>query len=574
MRTKFFGFILTFIFLLLILGILNLNVFQGNKYQELSKKNYVRLLPQVGARGRILDRKNSIIVDNKLCYDVMIVPQETSKVDQVLMSVSRILEMDFRELKEKFRKGYTAPFAPIAIAQNIDVAKAVTLEELKFELSGVVIQPRPIRSYPYGRLACHAIGYLNEIDRWRLTKLEDYGYKTKDIVGFGGVEEKYDYYLRQEEGGLSVEVDHRGKLRRVLALRPPQSGKDIQLTLDLKVQKAVDQNLVDRKGSVIIMDPYTGEIIAMASFPNFNPAVFVDRSATSFNNLLGDPDAPLVNRAITGVYPAGSVFKLIVATAGLETGKINTAKTFLCSGSIKIGNMEFACWDTHGPQNLFAAITHSCNIFFYRTGLLVGAQTIHDYALKFGFSRPTGINLPYEAGGFVPSPLWKRIYRFKSWFDGDTANLSIGQGDLLVTPLQITRMMAVFANQGSLVTPYIIKAIDGMDISLAQQKSTNLHINPSTIDYIRQALRNVVQDPAGTAHILSILEVQVSGKTGTVQVSRGQPHAWFVGFFPYKKPRFVICVFLEHGGSGQTACLLARQIIEEIIKEKLLDLQG
>jgi penicillin-binding protein 2 len=233
--------------------------------------------------------------------------------------------------------------------------------------------------------------------------------------------------------------------------------------------------------------------------------------------------------------------------------------------------MEFDCWDTHGQQNLFAAITHSCNIFFYRTGLLVGAQLIHDYALKFGLSKPTGIDLPYEAGGFVPSPLWKRIYRFKSWFDGDTANLSIGQGDLLVTPLQITRMMAVFVNQGLLVNPYVIKAIDGRDISLAQQKSIKLHINPSTIGHIRQALRNVVQDPDGTGHILSTLEVQVSGKTGTVQVPRGQSHAWFVGFFPYRNPRFVICVFLEHGGSGQAACLLARQIIEEMIKEKLLD---
>jgi len=574
MRTKSFGFILTFIFLLLILGMLNLNVFEGYKYQELSKKNYVRLLPQIGARGRILDRQGDIIVDNKLCYDVMILPQETSKVDEVLMSVSRILETDFRKLKDTFRKDYIAPFAPVTIAKNIDVAKAAALEELKFELSGVVIQPRPVRRYPYGRLACHAIGYLNEIDRWRLTKLEDYGYKTKDIVGFGGVEEKYDYYLRQEEGGLSVEVDHRGKFRSVLALRPPQSGKDIQLTLDLKVQKAVEQNLVDRGGSVVIMDPYTGEIIAMASFPNFNPAIFVDKSDSSINNLFDNPEAPFVNRAITGVYPAGSVFKLIVATAGLETGKINKSRSFVCSGSTKIGNMEFSCWDTHGQQNLFAAITHSCNIFFYRTGFLVGAQVIHDYALKLGLSRPTGINLPYEAAGFVPSPLWKRIYRFKNWFDGDTANLSIGQGDLLVTPLQITRMMAVFANQGLLVNPYIIKTIDGTDVSLAQQKSINLHINPSTMGYIRQALRNVVQDPAGTGHILAMLEVQVSGKTGTVQVPHGQPHAWFVGFFPYKKARFVICVFLEHGGSGQAACLLARQIIEEMLKEKLVELQG
>jgi penicillin-binding protein 2 len=216
------------------------------------------------------------------------------------------------------------------------------------------------------------------------------------------------------------------------------------------------------------------------------------------------------------------------------------------------------------------AITHSCNVFFYRTGLLVGAQLIHDYALKFGFARATSIELPYEESGFVPSPLWKKIYKFKNWFDGDTANLSIGQAELLVTPLQIARMMAVFANRGRLVTPYIVKAIDGQDFSLSQKKISVLPLKESTIDYIRQGLRNVVADPSGTANVLSSLSVAVAGKTGTAQAPPGQSHAWFVGFFPFKHPKFVICVFLERGGPGYAASVLTKQIIEEMIEGGLI----
>jgi len=570
MRIKVLQFLLAIGFLFLALGLLNVQLIQGNKFKDLSNKNCIRLIPQMGTRGRILDCQGSIIVGNYLSYDVMILPQEVDHLDKVLISVSGILGVSPKDLKDSYKSGFIAPFAPVTIAQNIDMHKAIALEELKLDLPGLIIQPCPQRSYPYGRLACHILGYLNEIDRWRLTKLADYGYKIKDIVGFGGIEEKYDYFLHQKEGGLSVEVDHTGRLVRVLGFKPPQNGKDIQLTLDLKIQKIIEDHLIDRKGSIIVMHPYTGEIIAMASQPNFNPALFIKKSGPSISSLFNNPEAPLINRSISGLYPAGSVFKLVVATGALETGKINSAKTFFCPGSIHIGNQEFSCWGTHNQQNLREAITHSCNIFFYRTGLLLGAQLIHDYALKLGFSKATSVDLPYEAGGFVPYPLWKKIYRFKNWFDGDTANLAIGQGDLLVTPLQITRMMAVFANKGILVAPYIVKAIDGRDISHDQKKNMRLSIKEDTIDYIRQALRNVVADSGGTAGVLSSLSIPIAGKTGTAQVSRGQSHAWFAGFFPFSNPRFVICVFLEHGGPGQASCVLTKQIIETMIQEGLI----
>ncbi len=572
MRIKIIGWLVLSIFILLGLGIFNLAVIQGDKFRNLSDKNCIRLLPQEGSRGKILDRQGKVIVGSSLTYDVMVMPQEEGYLSELLVSLARILGTSVNELRRSYRNGFAGGSVPVVVASRIDIKKAIALEELKLDLGGVIIQPRPVRDYPYARLACHVIGYLGEIDHWRLTKLEDYGYKTKDIVGFGGIEEKYDYYLRQEEGGLSVEVDHRGRTVRVLGFRPPRDGEDIQLTLDLEIQKIAQEALLERKGSVIIMSPENGEIFAMANSPDFNPAVFNAKENTSrlayiFNN----PEAPLINRAISGAYPPASVFKLIVAAAGLEKGRINTSVTFPCDGGIYIGKRKFSCWNNHDRQNLRRAIVHSCDSFFYRTGILLGPEAINEYALKFGLARPTGIELPYEESGFLPHPLWKKIHRLQKWFEGDTANFAIGQGDVLVTPLQMARMMAVFANKGLLVNPHIIKAIGEVAVWGYHKKVNRVPVKEDTLDYIKSALRDTVADAGGTASLLAGLEVAVAGKTGTAQVTRGQPHGWFAGFFPFKNPKFVICVFLENGGSGTAASLVARQIIQGMIDQGLLE---
>lgn len=582
MRTKIINWIIAFIFLSLALGAFNLTVVQGPTLKRLSDKNSIRLLPQEGSRGRILDRSGRIIAGSHLSYDVVVSPLRGEELDDLLTGVSRVLGRSPKDLKEAFRKGFISYSLPVVVARDVDLKTAITFEELKLDLPGVIIQPRPMRDYPFGRLACHLLGYLNEIDHWRLTKLADYGYKTKDTVGFGGVEEKYDYYLRQEEGGLLVEVDHQGKFVRVLGFKPPKDGKDLQLTLDLDIQKVAEDSFLGQKGSVIIMDPYTGEIIAMVSGPNFDPRVFIKKTNSSaLNNLFKDSEAPLINRAISASFPPASVFKLIVASAALETAKINSGTSFFCQGGMNIGNRRFSCWDTHGNEDLVSAIAHSCNVFFYRTGLLLGAENIHDYSVKFGLSKPTSIELPYEVSGFLPHPLWRKFYGFsrqggiplfagKNWFDGDTANFSIGQGEVLVTPLQVARMMAVFANKGFLVSPHIVKAISAEEISGNQKKSTRVPVKESTLNYIMEGLIKAVSGQTGTANVLSGLSISVSGKTGTAQVTHGQSHGWFTGFFPAKGPKFVICVFLENGGSGSAACLLARQIIEGMAQQGLV----
>ncbi|MBL7151512.1 MAG: penicillin-binding protein 2 [Candidatus Omnitrophica bacterium] len=569
-RIRFVRISVVLLFVILILGLFNLQVIRGRKFKGLSDKNCIRLLPQSGARGEILDRNGRPIAGNKLSYDLMLLPQEPVLLERAINGVARVLRSDPQAIKKAFRNNYVASSVPVLIAKNIGIKDAIALEELKFDTPGIIIQLKPTRYYPYGSLACHILGYLGEIDRWRLTKLANYGYKTKDIVGFGGVEEAYDYYLRQEEGGVSFEVDHRGRLVRLLGFRPPRNGKDIRLTLDINLQKIAEDKLSGRKGCVIIMDPYSGEVSAMVSSPGFSPSLFVDNAGTEISALFNNPDAPFVNRAISGLYPAGSVFKAVVACAGMETGKVTDSTAFFCEGSLVIGGKEFACWGRHGLQDLTAAIAHSCNIFFYKTGLLCGAGVIHDYALRFGMNRPTSIEIPYEASGFVPSPLRRKINKFRNWYDGDTANFSIGQGELLVTPLQITRMMAVFANGGSLVSPYLAKEIGDRDISVYRRRPKKINIKANTIEHIRKGLRSAVSDEGGTVHVLSGLSVPVAGKTGTAQVAGRRSHAWFAGFFPYEKPKFVICVFLEHGGSGLTSCVLAKRIIQTMAEQGLI----
>jgi len=564
-RIIFWG--LSLVFLLLVAGLFNLEVIRGRNLRGLGEKNCIRLVSQRGSRGRIVDRNGLLIAGNRISYDLILIPQEGIRQNDMIAKISRVLGKDAGLERGRLSFGTSMP---VVIANNLKLREAVSLGQLKIDFPCINIQANPVRGYPEFKLACHLLGYLGEIDRWRLTKLEDYGYKTKDIVGFGGVEEKYDYYLRDEEGGVSFQVDHRGRPVRTLGFKPPVNGKDVQLTIDVRIQKIVEGALGDRKGAVIIMNPYNGEILALASSPGFNPNAFLAKDSSTVSRLFKDPAAPMINRAISGAYPAGSIFKLVVAAAALENRKITRHTSFLCQGQLKVGRQEFKCWSTHGTQDIVDALIHSCNVFFYRVGLLVGAQAIHDYALRLGLSHTTGFDLPYEKQGFIPSPLLKKISTFKNWFDGDTANLSIGQGDVLVTPLQITRMMAVFANKGYLVNPHVTKSINGKDMFRYHKKPEKVNLRPETINYINDGLRGVISDPGGTGNVLSTVGVAIAGKTGTAQAPPKSSHAWFSGFFPFKSPRFVICVFLEHGGPGYYSCLVAKRVIEEMLEQGLI----
>ncbi|MFH0918341.1 MAG: penicillin-binding transpeptidase domain-containing protein, partial [Candidatus Omnitrophota bacterium] len=289
--------------------------------------------------------------------------------------------------------------------------------------------------------------------------------------------------------------------------------------------------------------------------------------------IFNDSSGPLINRAIGSSYPPASVFKIVLASAGLELKKINLSTNFVCQGSTLVGARRFNCWDVHGTVDIFQAIARSCDVFFYKTGLLLGGQNIHDYAAKLGLGRVVGFELSGETSGFIPSPLWRKINKFQNWFDGDTANLSIGQAECLVTPLQAANMLAVFANRGYLLSPYIVKAVGGLDLSAKKKRFTGVPFKKNTFEVVAQGLAKVVSDPKGTGGALADLPVKVAGKTGTAQVSRGATHAWFVGFFPVDKPKYVICVFLENGGPGHAASVIAKQIIAAMNNQGLLEAQ-
>lgn len=569
-RLKIIGVFVVLLFFTLVGGLFNLTVIEGGRNRQLSNKNSIRLIPQVGARGKILDRNNEIIVTSQLVYDVMVMPQPANQLAQVFVAVARFLETTPDNLAVSYRKNFVSPSLPVPLVKNVTLKKAIIVEELKLEVPGLSVVARPGRCYPYGDLGCHFIGYLGEIDRWRLTNLKDYGYKTKDIVGFGGVEDKYDYYLRQDEGGLSVQVDHRGRFIKVLGFRPPENGIDIQLTINLKIQKAAEEALGDRRGAVVIMDPFTGEIIAMVSSPRFSPADFINRNGPAISGYFRNPSAPLLNRAIGSACPPGSIFKLMTVATALELKKIDLNTTTVCPGFLMVGRRRFRCWDTHGSQSTIPAIAHSCDVFFYKTGFLLGPQQIHDYVIKFGMSKQTGFELLGEVSGFIPSPRWRGINKFRPWSDGDTANFSIGQGDVLTTPLQLVCMVSVFANKGYLVHPYIVKAIGNRDISATQRRYVRVPIKEGALETVRRGMREVVAGVRGTASILANLPVEIAGKTGTAEVPPKPSHGWFVGYFPYKNPKYAVCVFVENGGHGYLAASLLKRIVEVMKTEKLI----
>jgi penicillin-binding protein 2 len=353
---------------------------------------------------------------------------------------------------------------------------------------------------------------------------------------------------------------------RVIGYRVPQDGKDIQLTIDIRLQKLVGELISDQRAAIIIMNPHTGEILALASSPGFNPNIFIENSGYSIKDILSDSRSPLLNRAISGIYPAGSLFKVVVATAALEN--ITHIPKFFCPGSINIGKRTYKCWNLHEEEDIVEAIIHSCNVFFYRLGLLLGPDLIAEYAHKFGLGNPSGIDLPYEKAGFIPTPFWKRIKRLENWYDGDTANLAIGQGELLITPLQAVRLMAVFANGGKLVTPHLIYALQGRQIKPPQV--INLRLKDKTLSLMKMALKRVIADPSGTAYIAYKEDLEIAGKTGSAQVTKGRAHGWFAGFCPAKEPKIAFVVFLENGEAGYYACVLARQLFERMLSEGLL----
>ena len=540
------------LFLLVALGLFYTQAVRYGYYAGLAKNNSIRIIPIDGPRGNIYDRNGVVLVTNRISFDAAVIYQELRDRKALAGLLGETLGMSDKAIAEALEKAAAKPFAPVVVAEDISKEKAMAIEEASCDISGLMIQTRSRRDYVYNDAGCHLFGYLSEITEQELEGLEDYGYRTRDLIGRDGLEKYYDRDLRGANGGVQVEVDNRGRQTRVLGMKEPAPGKDIYLNIDIALQLASDKLLGAHKGAIVIMNPRDGEVLAFASHPAFDPNIFVRPGTTGERmKLLQDMvGRPMSNRAISGLYPPGSVFKIVTSSAALETKSISPNTRFSCSGSYLLGRAKFDCWKEggHGSQNLKEGLMNSCNVFFYNTGRAAGVDALESYARLFGLDRVTGIDLPDEVKGLVPGRSWKRLHRKSAWYEGETVNYAIGQGYLVVTPIEILDMMAVMANGIGPVRPCIAKRVGAINISGA--KPGPIGLESSTIREIRKGIFAVVNDEGGTGKRAKVEGVAIAGKTGTAENPHGRTHAWFTGYAPFDNPKICVVVFLEHGGKG------------------------
>ena len=552
MKDRIITGLISFLFIVLMASLFYTQVIRFFYYSKLSKNNSIRIVPIDGPRGRILDRNAQVLVTSRLSFDVAIIYQEIGDMRRLSQVLRDILGMGNSDIEKALAKARRKSYAPVVIAEDIDKEKAIALEESSCGMSGLRIETRSKRDYLYKNSGAHILGYLSEITENEIDDMKNYGYRAGDLTGRSGVEKYYDSYLRGIDGGMQIEVDNRGKEMRSLGVKEPSSGKDIYLTIDKSIQLACDKLLGEYKGSVIVMDPRSGEILALASHPAFDPNIFVkpDSSEERLNLLRDKVGRPMSDRAISGLYPPGSVFKIVTAATGLESNRISKNTQFDCNGSYRLGRGTFDCWkkEGHGPQDIVGGLKYSCNVFFYNVGRIVGVDLMENYAKLFGFGRLTGIDLPDEVKGIAPGREWKRLYRKAAWYEGETINYAIGQGYLMVTPIQVVNMMALTANNGMIVYPHVVKRIG--DDFVPVQKPKRLGVKDSTLKIIRQGLFEVVNGEHATGSRAASEGVIAAGKTGTAQNPLGKTHAWFSGFAPFDDPKICVVVFLEHGGKG------------------------
>ena len=570
MRDKIPANVISALFMLLVLALFYNQIIRFPYYSRLSKNNSIRIVPIEGPRGNIFDRNGKPLVTSRLSFDVAIIYQELSDLAKLKNLLTEILGMSDEEIDRALNKALARPYAPVTIASDVDKDKAIALEEASMDSSGIVIQTRSKRNYLYDDAGSHVYGYLGEITEDELEELKDYGYRPRDLIGRDGIEKYYESDLKGIDGGTQIEVDSRGHQTRILGLKEPAAGKDIYLTIDAELQSFCDKLLGEHNGAIIVMNPNNGEVLALVSHPAFDPNIFIkpDTSSQRAKLLTDNVGRPLSNKAISGLYPPGSVFKIVTASSALNTKRISPNTRFFCSGSYKLGRAKFNCWKDggHGSQNITEGLMNSCNVFFYNTGRAAGPDIIEAFAKLFGYGRLTGIDLPDEVKGIVPGRAWKRMHRNDTWYEGDTLNYAIGQGYLLVTPIQVADMMSVMANKGNLVKPYLVKRVGDSDISVA--KPRNIGLKESTVREVRKGLFEVVNNEFGTGKRAKAEGVIVAGKTGTAQNKQVRTHAWFAGFAPYDDAKICVVVFLEHGGKGGLGpAELARGIFEEAKKK-------
>ncbi|GAB4275794.1 MAG: penicillin-binding protein 2 [Oscillatoriaceae cyanobacterium] len=545
-----------------------LQLVEGKQHHERAEENRTRMIPKQPVRGNIFDRKGRILATSRLSHAVFVWPNSLSQEQwpAVMKRLGEIIEVPTDEMLSRLRKaGYDYP-KPLRIARNITRAQATAIEEFRSDLPGVEVQAEAVRTYPQGKLASHILGYTGEVDEESLKELQAKSYRLGDIIGQMGVEAAFESQLRGIWGGQKVEVDNTGRVLRVVGDEAAKAGNDLHLTLDVDVQKALEKAIGNTKGAIVAIDPNNGAVLGMVSRPDFDPNIFSGRVSEETWKQLQGVDHPFVNRALRGFAPA-STFKIVTTVAGIKSGKFPYQTYLNTYPYITAGGIQFWDWNRagFGPLGYEGAMANSSDTFFYQIGRGVGGPTLIQWTRNFGFGAKTGIELADEEDpGLVPDDAWKRKNIGEGWYEGDTINMSIGQGYLLATPLQVAVMFAVPANGGYRVKPHVLK--DDEDSKKWRQ---SLELSPETVEVLRNGLRAVLT--YGTARTLPLSGLPpIAGKTGTAEDHPRESHAWFGAYAPADKPEIVVVAFAENsgGGGGTVAAPMVRQVLVDYFQNK------
>jgi penicillin-binding protein 2 len=555
-----------------------LQIVKGSEFALLAENNRLRRIALPPTRGVVLDRRDEVLASTRPALNLVLVRDGLTDAEGQLRRLEGFLGIPYDALNARLQAMRHRPtFEPLVIKEDVQLSDIAKVEARREWFPSVEIEETALRDYPDGPAVAHAVGYVGEVNESQLAKIADGSLQQGDIVGKTGVEREYDEILRGRRGWRLQTVNSLGRpFGASQPGRDPTDGLPLHLTIDKRLQRKLVEALADEVGSGIFMDPHTGEVLALASTPGYDPNLFTAPvSRTTWTALIGDPRHPLNDRAISSFYAPGSTFKVLMSIVGLETGAITPGTTVACSGSAMIYNRRFMCWKKggHGTVDVHRALVHSCNVFYYLLGRKVGIDAISKYAKMFGIGELSGIDIPGESRGNPPSAEWKQRVHKEQWYPGDTISVSIGQGLLAVTPVQMATMISAVANGGSLVRPHLAK--------VTTSQPTKLPIAASTLALIRDALADVVEE--GTATRAQLGPIHVAGKTGTAQVFKKsvgvdadkQPkderdHAWFIGYAPAENPEIAFAIVIEHGGhGGTTAAPVARKVLEVFFEDRL-----
>ena len=592
-RLVFLQAFLALLLLILLARSAHLQLTMGEYYQALARGNALRIIRLPAPRGRIFDRHGRLLAGNRPAFSISLVHPGTAQVDAIIETLAPLIGMTVADIQKTVHQHGDRLFEPVRLQLDIDPVVHSRVEEHRTDLPGVMIDTSPVRHYPYGDLASHLLGFVGEIDPWELELLE--GYRLGDILGKTGIEAILDRDLRGQDGGRQVETDARHRPVRVLGQRNPIPGQDVFLTIDAELQKTVKRALTDTmaavrahpvnpyratSGAAVVLKVDTGEVLAMVSYPGFEPNQFASRIPADYLQALrANPLSPFLNRVTSGLYPPGSAFKMVTAIAALEAGLVTPSETVVCTGVFRVtaGHVK-KCWRPHGPVNIRQAIAVSCNSFFYEMGRRVGIDLIAYHARALGLGHPTGIELrPSDRQGTLPDREWKRVHfpHDPTFWLAEELDAAIGQGFHQYTPIQMAVYVAALANGGARYQPYVISRI--VDPASGRTIRENLPrlthrtaISPETLSIVREGMQGTTTHGTAAWQFGQAFRrrhgFDVAGKTGTVEVPPGsgrEPDAWFVAFAPADRPVIAMVIVVEEGGSGSLAAApVARAIID------------